>query len=118
MRIINLLQAKSEERISKKPIMLDPAKVIQRIHSIQKQEFLARKRFRGWNLIEVVYEDLAQDPQKEFRRIGDFLKIYDINISKINLKKQNPEPLAKLIKNFDEVTDGLKETPFAYCLEN
>lgn len=112
------IHTKTEEKTNEKEIHLKPEKVIQRINYIKQQEELCKKRFKDWELIEVVYEDLAGNPELEFKRIGDFLNIPDINISKIHLKKQNPEPVSRLIKNYDEIANVLQATIFSYCLEN
>jgi LPS sulfotransferase NodH len=111
------IYTKSHNKITHKTITIDSEKILQRIKNIAEQETLFRTRVRDWETLEVVYEDFVRDLKKEFKRICYFLKIPDIRILRIRLKKQNPEPLSKLIKNFDEIVSVLRQTDFSECLE-
>ena len=78
---------------------------------------LTRERFKNWDYIEVVYENLVTNPLEEFNRIGAFLNVADINPVKIILRKQNPEKLSELVVNYSEVAQLLATTKYAYLLE-
>ena len=61
----------------------------------------------------MVYEKLIKKPAQIFKYVGEYLGIDDIDLSKINLKRQNPESLEQLIINYDEVYELLKNTKYA-----
>ncbi len=87
-----------------KQIVLDPSTLIERIEKIGEYENAFRKNHKNREVIEIFYEDLASNPDREFGRIGEFLSITDINQGAITHKRQNPEPLSNLIVNFDEIS--------------
>jgi len=100
-----------------KKIVIDVDALIERIDQIRAYEELTRERFKNWDYIEVVYENLVTNPLEEFRRIGAFLNVTDIDSGKIILRKQNPEKLSELIVNYSEVAKLLAKTKYAYLLE-
>jgi LPS sulfotransferase NodH len=61
--------------------------------------------------IEVFYEDLVCDPEKEFVKITDFLGLNQVN-PKTNLKKQNPQKASILIRNYTELKSAFTGTPW------
>jgi len=67
-------------------------------------------------MLEVVYEELVQSPRNVFATVGAYLGVDDIDPGKIRLKRQNPEGLAQLIVNYDEVESLLKNTGFSKYL--
>lgn len=101
-----------------KRISLDASGLLARIEQIASLEALARDRFKDWQILEVVYEDLVANPDRGFEEIGEFLGVDDIRASRIGLKKQNPESLQDLIVNYDRVSQVLQDTPFAKYLED
>ncbi len=99
-----------------KSIVLDTSTLIKRLEEIQNHETLTRDRFKDRDMLEIVYEDLVEQPRKVFQQVGEFLGVYDIDPSKIVLTKQNPENLEQLIVNYDEVFQLLKGTKFSQYL--
>jgi hypothetical protein len=95
-----------------KRLHLDPAMVLARLEEIEEGEKATRARFAGREMLEVVYEDLVRSPREGFAAIGEFLGITDLQPERIRLKKQNPEPLQRLITNFEELEAALRNTRF------
>lgn len=58
-------------------------------------------------MFELTYEDLIQNPQAHLDDIFHFLELPGTHVSS-PLKKQNAEPLAELIENFEEVKSFAK----------
>lgn len=99
--------------LAERRVALDPETLARRLDEIAEREKAARDRLRAHEMLEVTYEDLVLAPVSEFARLGAFLGVEDIDPRKIVLARQNPEPLAELIENLDEVADCLRETRYA-----
>lgn len=104
-------------QLDKKRITLDTSKLIGRLEKIQAQEELARKRFSGRPMLEVVYEELVRIPNEIFKQAEDFLGVNDIDFTRIKIMKQNTEKLDQLIVNYDEVFQCLKNSQFASYMD-
>jgi len=70
------------------------------------------RMFRVQPLLEVVYEDFVADPQVQFRRITDFLGL-PYRPPQTSLRRQNPEPLRRLVINFEELAREFSGTEWA-----
>lgn len=101
-----------------KRVTLDPVKLIKRLEQIEEGEAATRVRFCDRPMLEIVYEELVGSPREVFESVGAFLGIEGIDPGKIRLKRQNPESLAQLIINYDEVAAVLQKTRFAEYLES
>jgi len=101
-----------------KKIEIDVKTLLDRLEQINQYEEIARARLKDRAVLEVSYEDMVNNPKAEFKRIGDFLNITDINPDKIALKKQNPEKLDELIENYSAVAQTLANTKYASLLES
>lgn len=69
---------------------------------MKKWRLRALKRCSNLPMFEVAFENLLEAPQVHLYRIFDFLDLPTTRVSS-HLKKQNSEPLDKLIENFGEV---------------
>jgi LPS sulfotransferase NodH len=101
-----------------KRVMLEPSKLIKRLEQIEEGEAATRSRFCDRPILEVVYEELVQYPDRVFASVGAYLGADGIDPSKIRLKRQNPESLAQLIINYDEIESLLKDTRFGEYLNS
>jgi LPS sulfotransferase NodH len=101
-----------------KRVILDPLKLLKRLEQIEDGEAATRVRFCDHPMLEIIYEDLVQSPYEMFASVGAYLDIDGIDPDMIRLKRQNPESLAQLIVNYDEVESRLKNTRFAEYLVN
>ncbi len=110
----SLLRSKAQN----KKIVIDVNTLLNRLEQIQAYEETARARFKDRPVLEVAYESLVKNPVDEFKRIGAFLNVNDIDPNKIVLKKQNPEKLDELIVNYREVAQLLANTKYANLLVN
>lgn len=99
-------------------VSLDPATLIQRIERIRVGELRTRQRFMDRPLLEVVYETMVSQPAVTFKQIGDFLGVHEIDPGQIGIRRQNPESLAQLLVNYDEVRQALMGTEYARYLED
>lgn len=75
-----------------------------------EKEYL--RMFRVQPLLEVIYEDFVADPEVQFRRITDFLGVR-YRPPQTSLRRQNPEPLRRLLSNFDELARAFAGTEWA-----
>jgi LPS sulfotransferase NodH len=101
-----------------KRVTLDPLKLVRRLEKIEEGEAATRARFCDRQVLEIVYEEMVQSPNEVFASVAAFLGADGIDPGKIRLKRQNPERLAQLIVNYDEVEAVLKNTRFAEYLES
>lgn len=99
-----------------KRITLDPLKLLKRLEQIEDGEAATRNRFCDRPLLEIVYEELVRSPRDAFASVSAYLGTGGIDPGQIRLKRQNPEGLAQLIVNYDEVETVLKNTRFAEYL--
>jgi LPS sulfotransferase NodH len=98
--------------VKQKRLKLDPSKLIQRLEQIEEGEKTARIRFRDWQVLELVYEELVKSPKLVFESAGNFLGVDGIDPGRIRLRRQNPETLQQLIINYDEIEAVLRNTRF------
>jgi LPS sulfotransferase NodH len=98
-------------------VTLDPSTLIERIERIRAGEDITRERFMDRPMLEVVYETMVAQPQETFRRVGEFLGVSDIDPSHIGIRRQNPERLAELIANYEDVRRLLTATEYASYLD-
>jgi LPS sulfotransferase NodH len=103
-------------QLAEKRIILDTSKLIDRLDQIQNYERFTRNLFKDRHILEVMYEKLTTKPREIFKYICEYLGVDAIDPSKITLAKQNPESLEKLIINYNEVYELLKNTKYAVHL--
>lgn len=101
-----------------KRVILDPSKLLKRLEQIEEGEAATRSRFRDRQILEIVYEELVRAPYETFESVGAYLGVHGIDPGKIRLRRQNPESLAQLIVNYDEVKSALQNTRFAEFLSD
>jgi hypothetical protein len=89
---------------------------LKRLEQIEEGEAATRARFSDRSVLEIVYEDLVQSPQNVFAVVSAYLGVDGIDPGKIRLKRQNPESLAQLIANYDEIESLLKRAGFSEYL--
>lgn len=114
------LQRNSQKRIpvDRKKVRLEPENLIAQIMQIEAWESETRNRFAHRNVLEIYYEDLVNDFRSIAEKAIRFVGAERWKLNRVAYKKQNPESLAQLISNFDEVTEALKNTPWEQYLYN
>ena len=83
------------------------------MHEFNIQESIMNKvesKFEYHKIIEIFYTDLVNEKQKTMNSIFDFLDIKPITLQDSVLKRQNPEPLSKLIINFSNLKKEFQNT--------
>ncbi len=73
--------------------------------------------FRNHPLLEIYYEDLTSDTNKEFNRITNFLEVNHVR-PKTVLKRQNPEKLSTLIGNYGQLKNEFMGTEWSSYFED
>ena len=99
-------------------VRLDPTTLNGRIERIEAGERLTRERFKDRPFLELAYETMVGEPVETFQRVGDFLGVHDIDPGQIGIRRQNPESLARLIVNYEEVRRMWMGTRYAHYLDN
>src|SRR6266496_4119717 len=84
-----------------KRVTLEPSKLIKRLEQIEEGEWATCARFSDRQILEILYEDLVQNPKQVFAAVGEYLGVDGIDPDRIRLKRQNPESLRQLIVNYD-----------------
>jgi LPS sulfotransferase NodH len=105
-----------KDNLHAKIIKLNPDTIMKNIKNIEAFENTITERYKNRKLLTIVYEDLVKDKASEFKRVGEFLGVTNLDLGKIYLEKQNPEDLSLLISNFDEISQILKSSRFAEYL--
>ena len=73
--------------------------------------------FGGHPMIRLVYEDMVPALQESFDNVQAFLGLTPRPLT-VNLVRQNPDPLAQLIDNFDELHADFRGTPEEWMFED
>jgi LPS sulfotransferase NodH len=71
----------------------------------------AEARFRGHSLLRITYEELVGDPPDAYDRALDFLGMRK-QAPRTSLRRQNPENLRELIRNYDELKEHFSSSPW------
>jgi len=73
---------------------------------------------RNRRTLQLVYEeDIAEDPQRAYRKICDFLEVPQVHLS-VRHGRATPQPLHAIIRNFDEVKQAIAKTEFEWMLDD
>lgn len=101
-----------------KTISLDPAHVIaqmrRKVELVRAYEAAVRERQIPY--LVVIYEDLASSRCVEvLAELQKFLSVEPVHLSS-ELVKQNPQPLCRLVANYEEIASSIKASEFAYTL--
>ena len=98
------------------PVVLPPDECVAYIELRISQEAHFDALFAGKERLEVAYEDMVVDRQREFRRAQDFVGVESRTLSEA-VDRQNPGRMRDLIANFDELSAALRQTPHAWMLD-
>lgn len=97
-------------------VEVDTGHCIDQFQQLEKwQNDHDKRSFSQHEYLEVIYEELASEPQKIMNEVFDFLQLPRRKVE-TKLKRQNPEPLNLLIKNYSEVKKVLEEKGYAHFL--
>lgn len=102
--------------VDRRRIRLEPEEVRHAAKVAKWVNGIAAERFPDHAVLQVAYEDLVSHPAREDQRILDFLGINHQPL-RTTLVRQNSEPLADLVENFDELKSIFAETELAAWFE-
>jgi hypothetical protein len=108
------LHAKAGEDVRAVTVNLPTDDLLERLAAHEQEVERARMRFRRFRLpyLEVGYEDLVRDQEREFAAIFNFLGVSEAGVLSSSLQKLNPTAHEQLIENYDEVRALLTGTRF------
>jgi len=97
-------------------VHFDPDQLVRRLEWRERAIRRHRRRLRRFSPLEVTYEDLVADRPAQSLRITRFLGVEPRTLT-TEWVKVNPDRLATIIENYDEVAERLRDTPFAELLD-
>ena len=80
--------------------------------AVESQE----RRYSAHPTITVSYEELVESPEETLARIQEFLGVEPRPLAPTT-RQQNPQPLSKLIENYDEIREAFRDTEYAWMFE-
>jgi LPS sulfotransferase NodH len=98
------------------PIHLDVDDCIRHFDYVRSSEEACRQRFGLDRLLELRYEDLVADLERETFRLQDFLGLPKQAVRPAAGRRQ-PRPLSAMIANYGELERALARTPWARFLD-
>lgn len=108
--------AHSTEPVEVCRISVEPKRLKQKLDSMSDQVDQYRSRLSHFDHIEVTYEDLVANQDREIMRVLEFLGIGMLTSLSTNLVKVNPNDLSEVIENYDEVVQALRRTKYEQFL--
>jgi LPS sulfotransferase NodH len=97
------------------PVVVDAASIIAELDAIADEAARWRDLLSGVRSVEIEYEAYVRDQSAWNARVLDFLGVSQSALSS-DLKKVNPDQLATMIVNYDEIADVLAGSSYAFCL--
>lgn len=98
-------------------IAIPAAALPRRLRALSGEIERMRRKLAANRGLELHYERLIADPERETRRILDFLGIERRAPLKSPYRKINPESLAEVVENYAEVCEALAGTPWEGWLD-
>ncbi len=99
------------------PLILDYAECLADFERTRAWEAEYDARFADHPLLEIIYEDLARDDEREMRRVQDFLNVAYQDL-KPDTFRQSGESLQRAIANYDELRAQFAGTPWEAFFES
>lgn len=88
------------------------------IERIESDVAEARQALENRNSLTLVYENhVERDPRVAAIDALEFMGLSPRNLPEPSLRRINPQPLAAMIANYDEMRDYLASSPYAWMLE-
>ena len=118
LRRMTTLRATAEPaQPSKVTVHIQPDELRKILHETELSLAHWATLFGSHPMITLAYEDMVVELQETFASVQTFLGLQPRSLA-INLVRQNPEPLAKLIDNFDELYDEFRGTLEEWMLQD
>ncbi|MCC2606094.1 sulfotransferase domain-containing protein [Planctobacterium marinum] len=104
---------KSEvDKVKVKTISFTKAELEEGFNKTKNWEANAQVDFANHPMLQIEYEKMISNPEQEFRRLTDFLRV-EAMAPETKLRKQNPESLSNLIENYAELKAAFADTEWA-----
>ena len=103
--------------VKKTSVTFTPAELEEGFRETRKWEEEGDTMFAKNRMVSVCYEDLVDDPERQFHGITDLLGVHHIKPT-TNLIKQNPESLRDLVANYDELKSEFHGTEWQIFFED
>ncbi|ALJ00010.1 sulfotransferase [Rufibacter tibetensis] len=101
-----------------KAVLLSQEECLQHFKAMEEEEKQFDMFFEKQHKIELFYEDLVKNPEKELARVQTFLGVKQHRLETL-LSRQNPEALSELVVNFQELEYAFRGTKWhAFFVEN
>ena len=77
-----------------------------------------KKALKNHDFLELIYEDdIEQNYYQGYNKLCDFLNIDKLDVT-IDIVRQNPKKLIKIVENYDELYQALKNTEYCKLLND
>jgi len=110
------------ERVSPICVDLKPEWVLKTARVLLERDRKAKRRVDPLNPLALTYEEIVGPASMladgAARRICEFLEVRYIPTLACELTRINPQPLAEMIANWDEVRRAIEASAFAHCLRD
>lgn len=107
----------STRRLDAIKVRIDPRAIISQLEKIEAQVNMYRQIFSYGSYLEVNYEILVANTADEAKRLLRFLDVETDEPLTSDLKKINPNSLADLVENYNDVKNELLGSPFEKFLD-
>ena len=97
-------------------VVIAPHECLEYIQTRLDQERHFDELFAGHLRLDLSYEDLVANRQGEFARVQDFVDVESQPLKEV-LERQNPGTIRDLVSNYDELATALRQTPYAWMLD-
>jgi LPS sulfotransferase NodH len=99
------------------PICLDIGECVRHFDYVRQSEQACRQRFARHRLLEIRYEDLVADLERETIRLQEFLGL-PRQPARPTRRRQQLRPLSAMITNYGELERAFAGTPWAVFLDD
>ncbi len=101
--------------LEERRVQVDPGEIEETIRTIRNWEQNAHNLLPGKPWLDMLYEDLVGEPQRELEKVREFLKLSSPVVA-TSLEKQNPEPLSELVLNYSDLHSRFAGTEWEWAL--
>jgi LPS sulfotransferase NodH len=97
-------------------VELSPAECIEYIQLREQQAAHFDKLFEGHPRHDTTYEAMEAGREQVFGEVLAFLGVEPAPLA-VEVERQNPQPMRELIANYEELSEALAATPYAWMLQ-
>ena len=112
----NLLSGEATEQVNR-TVWLDPQTLVGDLAALESRIDCAREAIRGFESLEITYEDLIETPSRTCRTVLEFLNVDPTPELASRYVKIMPPSLRDAIDNWSDVADAISGTKYAPMLD-